>query len=81
MNIKLFYIGDHFYPESSTSMSSIYKEDKTRYDYGFLQRDLEYGHSIEIRQATNNEIQWANKKLKSIKNDNVHTNTRGSSSK
>lgn len=56
MTIKLIYIGDHFYSESKTMMSSIYTLGGHRYDWGFVQRDLKAGHSVEIRPATPAEL-------------------------
>jgi hypothetical protein len=56
--IELVYIGEEFYTLSKTAMSSIYViEDGqfTRYDYGFLRRDLVLGHEFHIRQATPEE--------------------------
>lgn len=54
--IELVYIGQDFYSRSKTMMSSIYKTTGERYDYGFLQRDLEAGAEIHIRQATGAEM-------------------------
>ena len=53
--MKLVYIGDHFYHESGTNMSSIYTEHGERSDWGFVQSALRRGETIEIRQATQQE--------------------------
>jgi hypothetical protein len=50
--ISLVYFGQKFYSQSGTILSSIYTNDFERYDYGFLQRDLENGYEVSIRQAT-----------------------------
>jgi hypothetical protein len=50
-------------------MSSIYKivgSGYERYDYGFLQRDLELGFTFEIRQATPLEIAGFEKRLEEL---------------
>ena len=61
--INLVYVGQRFYTDSSSSLSSIYDEDFNRYDYGFLQRDLALGHNVTIRQATGLEIDYMDQKL------------------
>lgn len=68
MTTKLFYIGDKFYSESGTMMSSLYEEGtRARYDWGFVNRDLRSGISVEIRPATEEELVWAEKKLEKFK--------------
>lgn len=52
MEVKLVYIGDHFYNDSGSMMSMLYTEDGARYDYGFMACDLRDGKKITIRQAT-----------------------------
>jgi hypothetical protein len=64
--INLIYIGDKFYHESKTFMSSIYKVNYERYDYGFLQRDLEIGEEIHIRQANPSELKYFESRLKEL---------------
>lgn len=60
MKIDLIYIGDHFYRQSGTMMSPIYKDEGngkfSRYDWGFVQVALGDGHEINIRQATDAEF-------------------------
>ncbi len=56
MIIELIYIGDHFYRESGSAMSSIYTVEGHRSDWGFVQRDLREGHTINIRPATRLEL-------------------------
>lgn len=61
--IMAIYIGDKFYRESGTSMSSIYLEDGLRYDYGFMKRDLAKGETVQIRPATAQELLHYQRKL------------------
>ena len=70
---KLLYIGDHFYFESGTSMSSIYTEDGYRYDWGFIKRDLSKGYEVHIRQATDAEVGRYERKLREIKHDRAES--------
>ena len=57
---SLYHIGDRFYSESKTMMSSIYEEGThARYDWGFVQRDLRNGHTVTIRPATPAEMERA----------------------
>jgi len=65
--MKLVYIGDHFYPESGSIMSSIYTEDGRRSDWGQVQMALKRGESIEIRQSTLNERKPYEEELTQIK--------------
>lgn len=65
--IKVIYIGDHFYMESGTMMSCLYLEDGSRYDYGFMKRDLLAGKAIIIRPATDAEIGQYERKLRAFK--------------
>ena len=67
--MKLVYIGDHFYAESGSVMSSIYTEDGYRSDWGQVQMALRRGESIEIRQSTLNENQHYEEQLTQIKDD------------
>ena len=66
--MNLVYIGDHFYSESSTSMSTIYTENGERYHWGWVQRALKKGENINIRQANDVEMKFYNEKLKEIQN-------------
>lgn len=71
--VEAFFIGDHYYRQSRTMMSSVYLTGKRvhrdgstfyrRYDYGFLQRDLKLGKEVVIRQATQEERAWADARL------------------
>lgn len=40
-----------------------------RYDLGFLQRDLAAGHSVEIRQATRDELKKFTTKLLQLRRE------------
>lgn len=55
LTTELIYIGDNFYFESGTSMSSIYTVDGRRFDWGFVRVALENGESVHIRPATTEE--------------------------
>lgn len=66
--INLFFIGDYFYTQSGTSMSSIYMEGSwERYDWGFVQRDLRAGKKVNIRPATDAELGQAYRMLQEKK--------------
>ncbi len=66
--IVLFFIGDDFYMKSGTFMSPIYEENTyKRWDWGFVEIALKEGKDITIRQATDEEMLWAYKKLSSLK--------------
>ena len=55
--VKLVFIGDRFYSESKTMMSSIYHEDGRRYDWGFVNINLRDGKTVKIRPATPLEME------------------------
>lgn len=65
--MKLVYIGDHFYLQSGTMMSSIYTEDGYRSDWNDVNAALRRGDSIEIRQATPQERSLYDDQLTEIK--------------
>ena len=65
--MKLIYIGEHFYMESGTMMSPVYSEDGTRYDWGFIKRDLAEGKTVTIRPATDAEIGHYERRLREVK--------------
>jgi hypothetical protein len=69
MTMELIYIGDHFYFESGTVMSSIYTIDGERYDWGFVSIALRSGKSVHIRPATKNELALYEKKLAALKKE------------
>lgn len=60
---NMIFIGSDFYEKSGTIMSPIYEIDREgnifRSDWGFVQTHLSNGDDIHIRQATENEMQWA----------------------
>lgn len=58
MNKEIIFIGDKFYSESSTMMSSIYHADFTRCDWGFVQSYLRDGYNVNIRPATQDEMSY-----------------------
>jgi len=65
--MELIYIGDKFYFESKTFMSSIYDVHGNRQNWNFVQRALKSGDYIHIRQATEQEMIFYKSKLKEIK--------------
>lgn len=67
--MKLMYIGDHFYHESRTMMSSIYGEDGARGDWGKVQIALARGEEVTIRQATQPERDFYEARLSRMKRD------------
>ena len=56
MTIKLIYIGDTFYSETSTAMSPIYHEDGRRSDWGKVSVALRNGDEVHIRPANDAEL-------------------------
>lgn len=72
--MKLIYIGDHFYIESGTMMSSIYTEDGKRMDWGFVQCALREGKTVNIRPATQAEIDSYEGKLARLKRERERAN-------
>lgn len=75
--MKLIYIGDHFYMESGTTMSPIYTEDGYRSDWGHVQMTLKRGDSIEIRQATPQELDFYEARLAEMKRETADRVERG----
>lgn len=64
--MKLVYIGDKFYHESGTMMSSLYTEDGQRSDWGFVNIALRRGEEVQIRQATSEELERYEKRLAGV---------------
>lgn len=67
--MKLIYIGDHFYLESGTMMSSIYHETGERSDWGKVNCALREGDTVTIRQATQQEKDFYEAKLSRAKRE------------
>jgi hypothetical protein len=65
--MNFIYIGDHFYTESGTMMSSIYDEQGNRQDWGKVQMALKNDESVNIRPATREERERFKQKLEKIK--------------
>lgn len=61
--MDLIYIGDHFYIQSGTMMSSLYTTQGNRFDWGLVQVALQRGHLINIRPATDAERAFYDQKL------------------
>lgn len=73
---QVVYIGDQFYSQSGSVMSSVYevrtvdgKKEYKRYDYGFLQSDLANGIRVNMRPATDKELGMFYKALERTKKD------------
>ena len=79
MHIVLQYTGDHYYHESGTSLSPIYKVEKdgtfSRYNWGFVSRNLAAGHTIEINQGSAELLRWANRELSKIRKARISQST------
>ena len=70
---EIVFIGDRFYYDSGTVMSNIYEVTPggfKRYDWGFMQRNLEMGEAHFVRKAANEEMEYFEKKLKKIEKTN-----------
>jgi hypothetical protein len=66
--MKLIYIGDKYYYESNTKMSSLYHEGSwKRSDWGLVQSILSRGEDVYIRHATPAELKKADAMLEGIK--------------
>lgn len=65
--LKLIYIGDNFYRESGTVMSSIYEENGDRSDWGKVQIALKGGQKVSIRPAEKDELDCYETKLINLK--------------
>ena len=67
--IKLIYIGEKFYMLSGTIMGTLYEVDEDakwhRWDWGFVQKALGEGKSINIVPADENELTIAEALLES----------------
>ena len=63
----IYYFGDKYYAQSGTMMGVLYTEKGERYDWGFLQRDVERGEDVVVRKATPDMIKWADTQLESYK--------------
>jgi hypothetical protein len=68
---KLIYIGDRFYSESGTMMSSVYeivgKGEYRRSDWGWIGIALQNGQTIRIRPANKKEITYFERRLREYK--------------
>jgi hypothetical protein len=63
--LSLYYIGDEFYRNSDSMMSSIYEvRTHKRYHWGFVTTALSSGIKVSIRPATKKEMKRARKLLK-----------------
>lgn len=63
----VYYFGDKYYDQSSTSMGVLYTDKGERYDWGFLRRDVESGEDVVVRKATPDMIKWADNLLETFK--------------
>lgn len=60
----VYYFGNKYYKQSDSMMGVLYTEKGERYDWGFLQRDVDNGEDVVVKKATANMIQWAENILK-----------------
>lgn len=65
--MELIYIGDRFYSESGTEMSSIYDVSGRRQSWGLVKAALRNGESVSIRPATKVELVPYEQRLEEIK--------------
>jgi len=54
--MNLIFIGDDFYSNSSTEMSSIYTTDGKRFNWGKVTIALRNGEEVHIRPATKEDL-------------------------
>jgi len=71
--INLIHIEDYFYSKSGSSMSSIYKTNWIRFDWGKVQIALSNGYKINIRPATDKEMLKAYRMLEEVNNNRLET--------
>lgn len=69
--LELIFIGDHFYSESGSWMSSIYHLDGRRSDWGKVNVALREGRDVHIRPATDEELEHYEKQLVEIKGNYI----------
>lgn len=65
--MNLIYIGEEFYERSKSKMSSIYTEEGTRSDWGYVELFLRNGGTVYIRPATKIEKNFYLQKLEALK--------------
>lgn len=63
----VYYFGNKYYDQSGTMMGVLYTDKGERYDWGFLQRDVENGEDVVVRKATIDMIKWADTQLENLK--------------
>jgi hypothetical protein len=63
----VYYFGDKYYDQSGTTMGVLYTDKGERYDWGFLQRDVDNGEDVVVRKATTDMIKWADTQLEDFK--------------
>jgi len=70
--VNVIFIGEKFYFESGTIMSSIYELTDNKYertDWGKVQINLQKGVCVNIRPANEEELNVFNKQLDIIKDE------------
>ena len=63
----VYYFGEKYYNKSRTMMGMLYTEKGERYDWGYVQRDVDNGQDVVVRKATPQMIEWADKQLENFK--------------
>lgn len=69
MKKELIYIGADFYYTSSLYEEIKKGESYKRYDWGFVESDLNNGIEIKIKPATIKQLKYFEGKLKKIRED------------
>ncbi len=70
--MELIYIGERFYSKSGTIMSSIYDIFGIRQDWGKVQLALKNGESVNIRPATEKELEQYYEYYKSLTGKDIN---------
>lgn len=63
----VYYFGHKYYDQSGTMMGALYTDKGERYDWGFLQRDVDNGEDVVVRKANTDMIKWADTQLERFK--------------
>jgi hypothetical protein len=63
----VYYFGNKYYDQSGSIMGVLYTDKGERYDWGFLQRDVENGEDVVVRKAIPQMIEWAEQQLEQYK--------------
>lgn len=67
--MDLIFIGDHFYSQSGSFMSSLYDTNGYRQDWGKVNCALRAGKEVRIRPATASELKVYEAQLTRLKRE------------